>query len=91
MYNININFYFIMLTIYNYVKKEKYQLYVISGKLGIRHLQVFLHFLGMVIGYSLRVSMSVAIVPMTQNDSNSYQFEVTCILNHIIIYDLNFS
>ncbi|XP_043796655.1 putative inorganic phosphate cotransporter [Apis laboriosa] len=48
----------------------------IIGKLGIRHLQVFLHFLGMVIGYSLRVSMSVAIVPMTQNESNSYQFEV---------------
>lgn len=77
-----------MLTIYKYVKKErKININcVISGKLGIRHLQVFLHFLGMVIGYSLRVSMSVAIVPMTQNDSNSYQFEVTRILDHIIIY-----
>lgn len=82
-----------MLTIYvkcMLKKKKKNINYVISGKLGIRHLQVFLHFLGMVIGYSLRVSMSVAIVPMTQNESNSYQFEVTCILNHIIILMFKF-
>ncbi|XP_028047518.1 putative inorganic phosphate cotransporter isoform X2 [Monomorium pharaonis] len=31
---------------------------------GIRHLQVLLLFLGMTIGYSLRVGMSVAVVPM---------------------------
>ncbi|XP_011691699.1 PREDICTED: putative inorganic phosphate cotransporter isoform X2 [Wasmannia auropunctata] len=35
-----------------------------SCMFGIRHLQVLLLFLGMVIGYSLRVGMSVAVVPM---------------------------
>ncbi|XP_017753621.1 PREDICTED: putative inorganic phosphate cotransporter [Eufriesea mexicana] len=42
------------------------------GGLGIRHLQVFLLFLGMVIGYCLRVSISVAVVAMT----NANSFEV---------------
>ncbi|XP_043503679.1 putative inorganic phosphate cotransporter [Polistes fuscatus] len=37
---------------------------VSPGKLGIRHLQVLLLFLAMVIGYFLRVGMSVAVVAM---------------------------
>ena len=41
-----------------------------SGGFGIRHLQVLLLFLGMVIGYCLRVSMSEAIVAMTSNKSS---------------------
>ncbi|XP_076684360.1 putative inorganic phosphate cotransporter isoform X2 [Andrena cerasifolii] len=41
-----------------------------SGGYGIRHLQVLLLFLGMVIGYCLRVSMSEAIVAMTSNESS---------------------
>ncbi|XP_050586505.1 putative inorganic phosphate cotransporter isoform X2 [Bombus affinis] len=49
----------------------------ICGGLGIRHLQILLQFFGMVIGYCLRVSMSVAIVAMTQNDqSTDHAFEV---------------
>ncbi|XP_076245930.1 putative inorganic phosphate cotransporter [Calliopsis andreniformis] len=39
-------------------------LYVI-GKLGIRHLQILLLFFGMALGYCLRVSLSEAIVAMT--------------------------
>ncbi|XP_076624580.1 putative inorganic phosphate cotransporter [Colletes latitarsis] len=42
----------------------------LSELLGIRHLQVFLCFMGMIIGYCLRVSMSEAIVAMTQNSSS---------------------
>ncbi|XP_076548548.1 putative inorganic phosphate cotransporter isoform X2 [Osmia lignaria lignaria] len=37
-----------------------------SGKIGIRYLQTFLLFLGMAFGYCLRVSISEAIVPMSE-------------------------
>ncbi|XP_029053137.2 putative inorganic phosphate cotransporter [Osmia bicornis bicornis] len=37
-----------------------------KGKIGIRYLQTFLLFLGMAFGYCLRVSISEAIVPMSE-------------------------
>ncbi|KAK2578284.1 hypothetical protein KPH14_007649 [Odynerus spinipes] len=48
---------------------------VSSGKLGIRHLQVLLLFLGMVIGYFLRVGMSVAVVAMSNSTTANPDFE----------------
>ncbi|KAG7208912.1 hypothetical protein KM043_015092 [Ampulex compressa] len=49
------------------------------GRLGIRHLQVLLLFLGMMIGYCLRVIMSIAVVAMTNStaanpDSEKYDW-----------------
>ncbi|XP_067213756.1 putative inorganic phosphate cotransporter isoform X2 [Linepithema humile] len=43
--------------------------------LGIRHLQVLLLFLGMTIGYCLRVGMSVAVVPMANASSANPNIE----------------
>ncbi|KAF3423458.1 hypothetical protein E2986_10536 [Frieseomelitta varia] len=49
----------------------------LENGLGIRHLQVLLHFLGMVNGYCLRVSMSEAIVAMTEkNQTSNHPFEI---------------
>ncbi|XP_033217679.1 putative inorganic phosphate cotransporter [Belonocnema kinseyi] len=42
-----------------------------AGIIGKRHLQIFLLFLGMTISYGLRVSMSVAIVAMTDNSTTA--------------------
>lgn len=42
---------------------------VSSGKVGVRHLQVLLLFFGMVIGYSMRVGMSVAVVAMANSST----------------------
>ncbi|KAJ9590350.1 hypothetical protein L9F63_027811, partial [Diploptera punctata] len=41
---------------------------------GIRHLQAFLLFLGLIVAYSLRVDMSVAIVAMTNQTSTGVDF-----------------
>ncbi|KAJ8684845.1 hypothetical protein QAD02_020638 [Eretmocerus hayati] len=46
------------------------------GRIGTRHLQVPLMFLGMLIGYSLRVTLSVAIVAMTDTKHNYTGFKV---------------
>ncbi|KAJ8679911.1 hypothetical protein QAD02_015698 [Eretmocerus hayati] len=46
------------------------------GRIGTRHLQVLLMFLGMLIGYSLRVTLSVAIVAMTDTKHNNTGFKV---------------
>ncbi|KAK9300538.1 hypothetical protein QLX08_006865 [Tetragonisca angustula] len=57
-------------------QKEKESTKIFDG-LGIRHLQVLLHFLGMVNGYCLRVSMSEAIVAMTEkNQTSDHPFEI---------------
>ncbi|XP_077290054.1 putative inorganic phosphate cotransporter [Arctopsyche grandis] len=41
------------------------------GPIGIRHLQAFLIFLGLVVAYGVRVSMSVGIVAMTDSNSST--------------------
>ncbi|XP_014485432.1 PREDICTED: putative inorganic phosphate cotransporter isoform X2 [Dinoponera quadriceps] len=46
-----------------------------SSNLGIRHLQILLIFLGMTLGYSQRVGMSVAIVPMINASTANPDFE----------------
>ncbi|XP_066588738.1 putative inorganic phosphate cotransporter isoform X2 [Prorops nasuta] len=43
--------------------------------MGIRHLQAFLLFLGMTIGYSMRVNMFVAIVAMANSSTANPDFE----------------
>lgn len=61
----------------------------VSGGLGKRHLQVFLLFLGMTISYGLRVSMSVAIVAMTDNSTIDSNFEVRVNLKIICNFNKN--
>ncbi|XP_035729805.1 putative inorganic phosphate cotransporter [Vespa mandarinia] len=48
---------------------------VSPGKLGVRHLQVLLLFFAMVIGYSLRVGMSVAVVAMSNSTTANPEIE----------------
>nr|XP_050846218.1 putative inorganic phosphate cotransporter isoform X1 [Vespula vulgaris] len=48
---------------------------VSPGKLGIRHLQVLLLFFAMVIGYFLRVGMSVAVVAMSNSTTANPEIE----------------
>lgn len=44
--------------------------------LGIRHLQVFLMFLGMIVAYGIRVMLSVAIVAMVSPEKANPEFKV---------------
>lgn len=50
------------------------------GIFGIRHVQALLLFLGMTIGYSLRVAMSVAIVPMANATTANPDIEVNYVI-----------
>lgn len=43
----------------------------VANGLGIRHLQIFLLFLGLLSAYSLRVNLSVGIVAMVDKTPNS--------------------
>lgn len=45
-------------------------MYYIAKGLGVRHAQVFMMFLAMLIAYALRSNLSVAIVQMVDNSSN---------------------
>lgn len=51
-----------------------------AGIFGIRHVQALLLFLGMTIGYSLRVAMSVAIVPMANATTANPDIEVNYVI-----------
>ncbi|XP_015597302.1 putative inorganic phosphate cotransporter isoform X2 [Cephus cinctus] len=55
-----------------YMKVEPEDL---EGKIGTRHWQIFLMFLGMVMAYALRVNMSVTIVAMADSSSANIDFE----------------
>lgn len=46
-------------------------LFHFADKIGSRHVQVFLLFLGMAIAYALRVCMSVALEAMTDTESQN--------------------
>ncbi|KAH8407685.1 hypothetical protein KR222_010724 [Zaprionus bogoriensis] len=42
-----------------------------DGGLGVRHVQIFLLFLGLTVGFAMRVNLSVAVVAMTDPSVNS--------------------
>ncbi|KAL0113305.1 hypothetical protein PUN28_012453 [Cardiocondyla obscurior] len=50
---------------------EKPEKYFKTCILGMRHLQILLYFLGVTIGYSLRVGMSVAVISMANSTSTN--------------------
>jgi magnesium-transporting ATPase (P-type) len=57
-----------------------------AEKLGTRHVQIFLIFLGIVVAYSMRACMSVTIVAMTDAKSANPNFYV-CTLVFIFFYN----